>query len=184
MGGVMIVRSQVFAAALVAAVVFVGTTPWSAEAATTLDTRVKQLELKTDYFKKKNIKVVRQYHRQPAPAATPSACVGSLSMSFNPGVLSVGTAYAWLTATVTYNGDPASIFVNWAPRGFGFPCGRTVGATAGSGTVTLKQYCSFDVDAGDVFTATFETGRGCTGDIVQAISASMKFTLIQVVEPP
>ena len=72
--------------------------------------------------------------------------------------------------------------MNWAPIGFGFPCGKSKPVSEGGGPVVLKQYCSFAVEAGDKFVANFSTGTGCATDI-QAIDATMKFTLIEVLEP-
>jgi len=106
-------------------------------------------------------------------------------MSFNPNVQSGGTAYAWVSATITYTGDPVNIDMHWGPVDFPLPCARGVNnVAAGGGTVTIKQYCSFDVDTGDLFRVYFNTGKGCVNELIQSVDATLKFTFIQVVEPP
>jgi hypothetical protein len=155
----------------------------------TVSDRVRLLEQKTDYFLKKNRKVQRTYSKpRAAPASSSTAASAectpeSIPMTFNPNIVSGGTAHAWLTATVRYSGNPVNVFVNWGPPNFGFPCGKAENSPGPGGTVVLKQYCSFDVSVADKFVARFGTGVGCPGTQISTIDATMKFTLIEVVEP-
>jgi hypothetical protein len=146
----------------------------------TVEQRLRGLELKTDYFKKTNRKITKNFSRT---SAGPRACGFETGVILDPKITLGGISYAWMTATVQYSGNPGNIEMNFAPVGFGFPCNAAKANVAPSGTATLKKFCSFDVEKGDKYRVTFLVGRGETCDVISDVALELKLTNIEVIEP-
>jgi len=147
-------------------------------AASSVDKRLKKLEKKTEYYNKRVRKKSRKYTRNTERNL--EGC-GDVEFKLDTNIRKYGTSHNWIEVVARYTGNPGTIFVNWGPIGFGFPCGE--GETAKNGTVTIKHYCSFDVGPEDTFRISVGTGRGCPKDLLSEIDVNLKQTLIEVIEP-
>jgi hypothetical protein len=150
----------------------------------TVEQRLRALEEKTDYYEKKDLKLTTTYSKsKPGPDAI---CHDddNIELTFNPRIAKDGISYFWITANISYRGDigGADMLVNPQDQEE-IVCSKSVQATASGQTITLKKFCSFDVERGDKFRFRFyvHVGNPCTS--VREIQTELKITNVWMVEP-
>jgi hypothetical protein len=155
--------------------------------AQTLDQRFRKLE--SGDTNRQDTTVLRRsriYSR--ATAATAAQSCGEeagVTVRFLGGNDSPATSHAWLTASVRYANSPSTVFVNWAPESWGFPCGTsaTLGSSV-SGTVELRQFCTFPLQPDNDYVLRFNVGIGNPCLKIISIDAKLKLVNEEMIEPP
>ena len=156
----------------------------------TIESRVRALENKTDYYEKR----IRRSNQSHTKSDGRAICPGGKYLSFSFGTTAVfGTTYAWVTTTVNYksNGSGGALqeieaIFTAGPNS----CVLFSVETSPSGdTFTLKRFCSVDISPGDRYGMRIFAGAGPNVDQVNpceyilSANIEMKATEIQLVEP-
>lgn len=150
-----------------------------------IDQRVKALELKTDYYTKKNKRVVRTLTKNGGNlpgCENPNDPASEVKFSIDPQITRAGVSYAWVTATVKYQNNPGNVAMVFGPEP-AQSCSKSVHAPGMTGSVNLKKFCSFNVDPEDTVQFTFYTSALYACKNITRVSVELKTTNIEVVEP-
>src|SRR4051812_20121728 len=121
----------------------------------TTEQRLKTLEGQTDFYKKAVKKISRTYKKAKVAGSIPWDCsANKMSLTVDPEIDMGGTSYAWASATIKYQGVPASDrmidFLYWIADKPTI-CSTSGSLPASGGKLAFKKYCSFAVEPGDKY---------------------------------
>jgi hypothetical protein len=151
----------------------------------TIEQRVRTLEFKTDYYTKKNKRVVRTLHKSGGHfpgCENPGDPASEIKFSLDPEITKGGVSYAWVKATVTYHNKPGNVAMVFGPE----PeqsCSKSVPAPGAAGSVKLNKFCSFTVEPKDTIQFTVYTSDLFACKNITGVTVELKTTNIEVIEP-
>lgn len=150
-----------------------------------IDQRVKALELKTDYYTKKDKRVVRTLAASTSTlpgCENPDDPSAEIKFSLDPQITRGGMSFAWVKATVTYRNKPGNVAMVFGPE----PersCSKSTRAPGVTGSAKLAKFCFFSVEPKDTVQFTFYTAALYACKNITRVSVELKTTNIEVVEP-
>jgi hypothetical protein len=166
----------------------------SERAVSSTERRLRGLEFKTDYYKKRHRALNQSYTKNSSSRASCPPGIRHFSLTFNLAPVDIyGTAYAWITTTVRYksqgSGGDLKEVEAFFHSGSGGCSLYSVQVTASGGSFTQKRFCSLDISKGDRFVLSIQTNGGPQFDPVDACEyilaaeVEVKTTEIEIVEP-